>query len=65
MRQFIIFVLFIFSTISASFADVMPDNINYKINEKGTVSIIKSPDASGDIVIPEQINIDGKLYDVT
>lgn len=55
----------ILSSVISSYAGVMPENVNYKINQNGTVSITKSPEATGDIVIPEQVEIDGKTYDIT
>lgn len=44
-------------------ADNLPANVNYQINTDGkTVSIIASPLASGDLIIPSEIELEGKKY---
>ena len=44
----------------------MPNNVNYQINKDGeTISIIRSPQATGEIKIPSEVEINGKKYTVT
>lgn len=42
-----------------------PVGVNYTIGKKNTITITESPEAEGDIYIPDYVRIDGEMYCVT
>jgi len=41
------------------------DDVNYQLNADGTAAVIATPDAQGDLLIPENITVGDKTYTVT
>lgn len=39
-----------------------PEGVNYTIGKKNTITITESPEAEGDVYIPDYVRLDGEMY---
>ena len=60
----LLMLLMIFSAMTLNAADVTVDGMSYSYSGEGTLTVVRGA-YSGDVVIPDEVVIDGKTYVVT
>ena len=66
LLRYLSFLSILFCSLSMSAEEVEVDGIAYTLNSDGTAEVVsKSPEYSGDIIIPSEIEYTGKHYSVT